>query len=92
MDLAEGSEMGQSLFSSSPARSNVPSRGSKARSAVSSLLGEGSTRHLSSSEEVDVEDVEEGKTVDSIQYEELLEVVTCVVAKLNLDWPTELTS
>lgn len=40
-----------------------------------------------------MEDVEEDETVDSppqtIQYEELLEVVTHVVARLNINWPTE---
>ncbi|KAL0185522.1 hypothetical protein M9458_017192, partial [Cirrhinus mrigala] len=40
--------------------------------------GECSTLHISSSEELDVED-----------YEELVEVVTRAVAKLKLDWPAE---
>ncbi len=43
MDLAEGREMGESLSSSSPARSSGRSLGSEARSAVSSPRGGGST-------------------------------------------------
>ncbi len=59
-----------------------------ARSAVSSAQGAGSALLLSSSEEVDVESVEY-LPLQSPQYEELLEVVTRAVAKLNIDWPAE---
>ncbi len=52
------------------------------------LFPPGSALLLSSSEEVDVESVEYSAP-QSPQYEELLEVVTRVVAKLNIDWPTE---
>ncbi len=88
LDLAEGMETGESLSSSSPARSTAHSRGSEARSAVSSAQGVGSALLLSSSEEVDVESVEYSP-LQSPQYEELLEVVTRAVAKLNIDWPAE---
>ncbi|KAL0148085.1 hypothetical protein M9458_056625, partial [Cirrhinus mrigala] len=76
-----GMETGDPLSPSSPSRSAAHSMGSEARSAVSSPRGTGSTLHLSSSEEVDVE--------SSPQYEELLEVVTRAVAKLNIDWPAK---
>ncbi|KAL0165789.1 hypothetical protein M9458_037633, partial [Cirrhinus mrigala] len=62
-------------------RSAARSVGSEARSAFSSPRGTGLTLHLFSSEEVDVE--------SSPQYEELLEVVTRAVAKLNIDWPAK---
>ncbi len=88
LDLAEGMETGGSLSSSSPARSTARSLGSEARSAVSSPRGAGSALLLSSSEEVDVESVEYSP-LQSPQYEELLEVVTRAVAKLNIDWPAE---
>lgn len=70
------------------------SQGSKARLAVPSHQGEGSTLCLSSSREFDVEGADVDETVDllppqSIQYEELLEVVTQVVTKLNIGWPAE---
>lgn len=64
MELAEGSETGQSLSSSSTARSSAPSRGLEARTVGSSTTREGSILRVSSSEEVDVKDVEEGETVD----------------------------
>ncbi|KAI2664245.1 Transposon Ty3-G Gag-Pol polyprotein [Labeo rohita] len=51
------------------------------------LRGTGSTLRLSSSEEVDIESVEEAP--QSVQYEELLEVVTRAVEKLKIDWPAE---
>ena len=48
--------------------------------------------HISSSEELDVESIEaEGDDLPSHSpaYEELVEVVSCTVAKLNIDWPSE---
>ncbi|KAL0189459.1 hypothetical protein M9458_016558, partial [Cirrhinus mrigala] len=78
LDLLDGMETGDPLSPSSPGKSAARSVGSEARSAVSSPHGTGSTLHLSSSEEV-----------DSLQYEELLEVVTCAVAKLSINWPAE---
>ncbi len=88
LDLVEAMKTGESLSSSSPARSTARSLGSEVRSAVSSPRGVGSALLLSSSKEVDVESVEDSPP-QSPQYEELLEVVTCAVAKLNIDWPAE---
>lgn len=49
--------------------------------------------HLSSSEGEDDEGTDKNESVDlppqSVLFEELLEVVTRAVAKLNIDWPTE---
>ncbi|KAK2869830.1 hypothetical protein Q8A67_024222 [Cirrhinus molitorella] len=93
VDLVEGSETGSSLSQSLTARSTVPSQGSEARAAVSSPPREDPALHLSSSEEVDVMSVDTEETVSSppqsLAYEELVEVVTRAVSKLNLDWPSE---
>ncbi|KAI2647421.1 Enolase 1 [Labeo rohita] len=67
------------LSPSSPGRSTARSTDSEAHSAATSPHEMGSSFHLSSSEEVDMESV----------YEELLEVVTRAVSKLNIDWPAE---
>ncbi|XP_053090988.1 uncharacterized protein LOC128318536 [Pangasianodon hypophthalmus] len=88
LDLVEGMEMGQPLSSSSPTRYTARSLGSEA-CAASSPRGEGSTRLLSSSEEVDVAGVDEDSPPQFPQYEELFEVVTRAVAQLNIDWPAE---
>ncbi|KAL0152850.1 hypothetical protein M9458_051844, partial [Cirrhinus mrigala] len=56
---------------------------------LSSPRGTGSTLPISSSEEVDVGSVEDVLAPQFPQYEELLEVVTRAVAKLNIDWPPE---
>ncbi len=49
--------------------------------------------HLSSSEGEGDEGTDQDESVDvppqSILFEELLEVVTRAVAKLNINWPTE---
>ncbi|KAI2662289.1 ORF V: Enzymatic polyprotein [Labeo rohita] len=45
-----------------------------------------------SSEDVNVESMVEEPLPQSPQYEELLEVVTRAVAKLKIDWPTEVMS
>ncbi len=88
LDLAEGMETGGSLSLSSPARSTARSLGSEAHSAVSSPQRAGSAFHLSPSEEEDVESADYSP-IQSPQYEELLEVVTRAVAKLNIDWPAD---
>ncbi|KAL0152747.1 hypothetical protein M9458_052470 [Cirrhinus mrigala] len=75
------------LSPSSPTRSTARSLGSEACSAVSSPWGTGSTLCIPSSEEVDIESIDE--VPQTLQYEELLEVVTHVVAKLNVNWPAE---
>ncbi|KAI2662194.1 2-oxoisovalerate dehydrogenase subunit beta, mitochondrial [Labeo rohita] len=89
MDLLEGMEMGDPLSPSLPGRSAARSEGSEARTAATSSQGMGSSLHLSSSEEGDLESTAEEASPQSVQYEELLEVVTRAVAKLNIDWPAE---
>ncbi|KAL0167364.1 hypothetical protein M9458_039208, partial [Cirrhinus mrigala] len=89
LDLAEGMETGNPLSPASPARSLARPLGVEARAADSSPRGTGSTLPISSSEEVDVESVEDVQAPQFPQYEELLEVVTRAVAKLNIDWPPE---
>ncbi len=88
LDLAEGLETGKPLSLSSPARSTARSLGSEARSADSSPQRAGPVFHLSPSEEEDVESTGFSPTL-SPQYEELLEVVTRAVAKLNINWPAD---
>ncbi len=88
LDLAEGMETGGSLSLSSPARSTARSLGSEACSGVSSPQRAGSAFHLSPSKEEDVESANYSP-IQSPQYEELLEVVTSAVAKLNIDWPAD---
>ncbi|KAL0177142.1 hypothetical protein M9458_026036, partial [Cirrhinus mrigala] len=51
--------------------------------------GTGSSLHLSSSEKGNLESAVEEPLPQSLQYEELLEVVTRAVSKLNIDWPVE---
>ncbi|KAL0186202.1 hypothetical protein M9458_017872, partial [Cirrhinus mrigala] len=89
LDLAEGMETGIPLSPASPARSPARPLGAEARAADSSPRGTGSTLPISSSEEVDVGSVEDVLAPQFPQYEELLEVVTRAVAKLNIDWPPE---
>ncbi len=59
-----------------------PPGGCSPRAAAAEFL-------LSSSEEVDVGNTGRITPSLSLQYEELLEVITRAVAKLNLDWPAE---
>ncbi len=87
-------ETGTSFSSSSPARSSAHFLGTKARSEmVSSTPREGSALVLSSSEEGDDSCANQDESVDlppqSVLFEELLEVVTRAVAKLNIDWPAK---
>ncbi|KAL0161741.1 hypothetical protein M9458_045466, partial [Cirrhinus mrigala] len=89
MDLLEGMETGDPLSSSLPGRSAAHSEGSEARAAATSSQGTGSSLHLSSSEGGDLESTAEEASPQSVQYEELLEVVTRAVAKLNINWPAE---
>ncbi|KAI2657343.1 Transposon Ty3-G Gag-Pol polyprotein [Labeo rohita] len=89
LDLVEGMETGDPLSPASPTRSAARPSGSEARAAVSSPRGSASTLPISSSEEVDVVSVDEAAAPQFPQYEELLEVVTRAVAKLNIDWPAE---
>ncbi|KAL0175974.1 hypothetical protein M9458_028304, partial [Cirrhinus mrigala] len=87
MDLLEGMETGDPLSSSLPGRSDARSEGSEARITATSSQGTGSSLHLSSSEEGDLESAVEEPLPQSPQYEELLEVVTRAVQKLNINWP-----
>ncbi len=88
-DLAEGSEMSESLTPSSPVRSHDRSPRSEARPAVTSPRAAASALLVSSSEEVDTGNVEHFAPPLSPQYEELVEVITRATAKLSLDWPAE---
>ncbi|KAI2653767.1 Transposon Ty3-G Gag-Pol polyprotein [Labeo rohita] len=89
LDLLEGMETGDPLSPSLPGRSDARSEGSEARTAATSSQGAGSSLLLSSSEEVDLESAIEEPLPQSLQYEELLEVVTRAVDKLNIDWPAK---
>ncbi len=86
LDLMEGLETSESLSSSPPIRFGGSSPGLEARSVVTSPRGAGSALHFSSSEEGEYESVEVPPPV-SPQYEELFEVMTRAVAKLNIRWP-----
>ncbi|KAL0175435.1 hypothetical protein M9458_027765, partial [Cirrhinus mrigala] len=76
MDLLEGMETGDPLSPSLPGRSAARSEGWEARTTATSSQGMGSSLHLSSSEEGDLESTAEEASPQSVQYEELLEVVT----------------
>ncbi|KAL0186577.1 hypothetical protein M9458_018247, partial [Cirrhinus mrigala] len=89
LDLLEGMETGDPLSPSLPGRSDARSEGSEARTAATSSQGAGSSLLLSSSEDVDLESAIEEPLPQSLQYEELLEVVTRAVDKLKIDWPAE---
>lgn len=92
MDLAEGGETGSALSLPLPARPSVSPLVAEARAAVSSPRKEIPALNISSSEELDVEGAgegDEGPPSSSPAYEELLEVVTWAVEKLNIDWPAE---
>ncbi|KAL0185580.1 hypothetical protein M9458_017250, partial [Cirrhinus mrigala] len=80
-----------SLYTLCSRRLSLRREPSPAFSVVSCPRGECSTLHVSSSEEVDVEDVNEAgdSPSQSVQYEELVEVVTHAVVKLKLQWPAE---
>ncbi|KAL0173082.1 hypothetical protein M9458_033393, partial [Cirrhinus mrigala] len=84
-----GMETGDPLSPSLPGRSDARSEGSEARTAATSSQGAGSSLLLSSSEDVDLESAIEEPLPQSLQYEELLEVVTRAVDKLKIDWPAE---
>jgi len=93
MDLSAGLETGVSALSQpSPGRSVAPFLVSEARPAASSTQGEGSSLQHSSSEEVDVLCADMGEDDSpslSPEYEELVEVLTRAVSKLNIEWPAE---
>lgn len=77
----------------SSASSSAHTRDPETRSEASSAQSERLMLGFSSSEELDVLSIEEGDLGDSPaqspQYEELLEVVTRAMARLNIEWPAE---
>ncbi|ROL23517.1 hypothetical protein DPX16_18785 [Anabarilius grahami] len=89
MDLSEGLEMGPALSLPSSDRSRAFSQ----CTLCGSFCSEAPVLHISSSEELDVESIEAGDVEDSPPhsslYEKLVEIVTCAVARLNIDWPAE---
>lgn len=91
MELAEELEMGLSLFQLSPAGSSAFTQ--EARFVFSSTQSEGLMLMLSSSEGVDIVSIEAGEFEElpalSPAYEELVEVVTHAITKLNINWLTE---
>ncbi len=88
LDLMEGLEMSVSLSLSSPIRSYSCSPRLEARAADTSPRAAGSAFLISSSEEIDVESVDDVPS-HSPQYEELVDVVTRAVAKLIINWSAE---
>ncbi|ROI15732.1 hypothetical protein DPX16_20270 [Anabarilius grahami] len=94
MDVTEGLETGPALSLPSPvASASVSIRRQEARVAVSSAPVDTVTLMASSSEELDVVSVATGESEDpplqSPASEELMEVLSRAVAKLNIDWPAE---
>lgn len=91
MELVEELEMGP--FSALTAGSSAVTQDLEARSTASSTLSENPMLALSSFEEVDIVSIEAGESDDSPpvspDYEELVEIVTHSVAKLNIYWPAE---
>lgn len=87
MELDEVLEMGSS-FSHSCQASQVPHGESEACTTVSSLLDDTLLLHASSSEEAEAMSIGPAEIVEpppqSPAYEELLEVVTRSIAKLDL--------
>lgn len=77
----------------SPAGSFAQARDMEARSVAFSAPSESIMLGLSSSEELDVPSIDAGDIGDlpaiSPQNEELMEVVSRAVSKLNTEWPAE---
>ncbi len=80
-------ETGESLSPSTASRSSARSGRARSERRTASSRGAGSTLDHSSSEEEETVSVDEPP--QSLQYEELLEVVTRAVDKLHIDWPAE---
>ncbi len=91
MDLSAEVETGTALSLPSPDRFSASYQGWEARAAVSSAPIEAHTLQLSDSEELDAANARdtEDSPPQSRAYEELVEVVTRAVEKLNIDWPAE---
>ena len=92
MDLVAGFETGPALSQPLPAESSASAQ-EGARSAASPSQVEAPMLQLSSSEELDVVSIDTGDYESSPAHtsvdEELLEVLTRAVAKLNIDWPAD---
>jgi hypothetical protein len=95
-ELSEGIGTAEALSQSSSESSDSPIPRSGARSAASPVRDADPVLQLSDSEELDVLSVVEGDlqeahthTQTAPSYNELLEVVTRAVAKLNISWPQE---
>ncbi len=86
-DLEQEMETGESLSPSTASRSSARSGRARSERKAASSRGTGSTLDQSSFEEEEMESVDEPP--QSLQYEELLEVVTRAVDKLKIDWPAE---
>ncbi len=86
-DLEQEMETGESLSPSTASRSSARSGRVRSERKAASSRGAGSTLDHSSSEEEETVSVDEPP--QSLQYEELLEVVTRAVDKLHIDWPAE---
>ena len=99
-DLSEGLETGpRTLSPSCPGGSSALSPVSEARAAASSAREESPMLQCSSSEELDVLSIDSEKSKSTIReedsqssspaYEELVDVITRAVEKLNIEWPAE---
>ncbi len=86
-DLEQEMETGESLSPSTASRSSARSGRARSERRTASSRGAGSTLDHSSSEEEETVSVDEPP--QSLQYEELLEVMTHAVDKLHIDWPAE---
>lgn len=94
MDLEEELETGIAFSLPSPEGYSTLLLGLEAHAAASSTRGESTVLQLYSSEEVDVLCIEAWDIEDSSHltpaYEELVEVITCAMSKLNIDCPAEI--
>ncbi len=86
-NLEQEMETGESLSPSTASRSSARSGRARSEKKAASSCGAGSMLDQSSFEEEEMESVDE--LPQSVQYEELLEVVTSAVHKLKIDWPAE---
>lgn len=87
MDLSERLEMGPALSLPSSDKSRASVSGS---TLCDSFCSEAPVLHVSSSEVLDVESIKAEDVEDSPpHFGKLVEIVTCAVARLNIDWPAE---
>ncbi len=91
MDLSEGLETAAAHSQSSSDSSDALNPRAEARPAVSSARELDPIFELSDSEELDVLSTEAGELAESSPlhsptYEELVDVLSCAMAKLNINW------